>query len=339
MWADGSTSLPSSAGTDPPSAEHRQKHLSIVSFDQHDEAMLLEGGHISPESDTESASLSSSGDLCSEEQDHGYATVGRKLEGSQDLEEPGYANPIDALQEFFESNQKPLQSEDERTESPYQSMEEIRRLRELQQREDVGPGYHRIVADVEDNPGYSRPFDALLSIIEPLKVTTECSRKSLNVSPLPWQRLASPAEKPPRSGTMKHPHPSEPDKKISEDTSLERKKTLIEDRLNFNGSPITTIKREEARHRSRSDGPTPEEVQHHSQDRGTEGGSPPNLERSKLLAREAEIKWKKMERAWSDSTIKPKTSPKPVHIRKMRSGQALVMPNSDVHTCKKHSTS
>ena len=130
----------------------------------------------------------------------GYANVvasGNGIESSLDSEsdEDGYANPIDALHTFLDTRQ----GDGEGGGGPYQTIEEVRRMRELQiqerQRVDSSSSDSgRQSMLIDDNPGYSRPFDALMGYLEPFKVTPEVplSSRKLNISPLPWQRGVSP---------------------------------------------------------------------------------------------------------------------------------------------------
>ena len=185
-----------------------------MSLDQHQEAKVLEAGG-GPDS--------SSSEDCTVENAKGpdYAMVlirsGSSVSESQESDDGGYANPIDALRQCFDSSQNLLEgggggeqgatgngsgeeggrekegvgdgAEGRGHEAPHQSFDVIRKLRELQ----IQAG-KEMSSGAPDNPVYSRPFDALIGVAEPLKVTPDSSRRKLNISPLPWQRTGSPSE-------------------------------------------------------------------------------------------------------------------------------------------------
>ena len=205
----------------------KRKHLSTTSLDeQHQEGKALKVGE--PDS--------SSSEDCTMENTKGpeYAMVRIRsrssVSESQESDDGGYANPIDALRQCFDSGQNLLEGggggvgDDEGGEEqgasdgsgeeggrekegvgdgvegrnrrpPHQSSDDnIRKLRELQIQGKESSG------NASDNPVYSRPFDALFGVAEPLKVTPDASRRKLNISPLPWQRTNSSSEpKVPRS--------------------------------------------------------------------------------------------------------------------------------------------
>lgn len=350
--------------------------MSTVSLDQHHEATLLEAS-----SEPGSTTYSSSEDLGDTEGGYAYAKVNHSglsssssLGDSQDSEDSGYANPVDAIQQYLEWQRQQQEggSNGDRI-NPYQSFEEIRRMRELQiqERERKESMNSKPIQRVpsngayEDNPGYSRPFDALLGASGPLKVTPEVSKKKLSVSPLPWQRTASPtgegASKSPlfdrrrgntfSNGTIRSPsndsisstggtsgnegggREQKLQKQPSEEQSsldrlpTEQRKISGSDQPNVNGSPDLKV----MRLRSQSDSPTLEDV--HSECRPTEGARKHQYgsHSPRVKPRAAPL-----ERTVSDgSMLKMKPKIKPEIVTKLRSGQARVLTGSDA---KKYTT-
>ena len=95
--------------------------------------------------------------------------------------ESGYADPIDALKKYYESqNQTP--SDVSSLDIPYQSLSEIQRIRRAQMTK-VNSG--------EEDPTYSRPFDCLIGLPAPVKVRGEINSKRF-ISPLALQRHSTP---------------------------------------------------------------------------------------------------------------------------------------------------
>ena len=200
----------------------QQKHLSTASLDRHYEAKVLDESLAQPNHEEGGPDSTFNSNLNVE--DPGYAMVfthnGSSVSESQESDDDGYVNPIDAIQQYFDSNQQLVEDGnateawgttgegmDEEvvgsggegliSEPSYQSFEDIRKLRELQIQEREEKEMSGVAPD---NSGYSRPFDALFGVAEPLKVTPDASRRKLNISPLPWQRTVSPSEvKMPRS--------------------------------------------------------------------------------------------------------------------------------------------
>lgn len=193
------------------------------------------------DSETTSAQYSSSEDLevVAGEIDPGYARVNiRPLGGpsptrtcSQDSDESGgYANPVDALNFPSDVVQKRISVgpatvpedkvcdfSEEPSNSPYQSVEDVRKMRELQNHQrqqmrhssknrshSVSPNTSRTNLQqnedenssqanyCDDNPGYSRPFDALGSMSR-VKMSTENLTKKPPFAPAPpvMRRTAS----------------------------------------------------------------------------------------------------------------------------------------------------
>lgn len=201
------------------------------------------------DSETASAQFSSSEDLevvAAGEVDPGYAQVNiRPLSGpsppvgasSQDSEESGgYANPVDALnlpseviQKRFSMGPASLLSEERSSglseaqkNSPYQSVEDVRKMRELQnhqrqqmkQQNQINQRSHSVSPNTsrtslhgqqqqqeenneqvnyyDDNPGYSRPFDALSGLPRTKMTMDKNSKVSFTPPPpLPMRRTTS----------------------------------------------------------------------------------------------------------------------------------------------------
>ena len=113
--------------------------------------------------------------------------------------EPGYAEPADVVPNYLDQANVGNRSD---SSSPYESVEDIRRMREIQnkrkrqqphktERNDSPSGDETGQTSPNDegnSGGYSRPFDALTGIPNPLKVTTDSQNKKLNISPIPWQQ-------------------------------------------------------------------------------------------------------------------------------------------------------
>ena len=145
-------------------------------------------------------------DLEVDDMESGYATVltagteiGNGLESDSDSDEDGYADPIDAIHLFLDAQHPVSEGGEGDGNRPYQTIEEVRRLRELQMLErqrnnssSTDSGHQSMLFD--EVPGYSRPFDALSETSEPIKVTPEVplSSQKLSLSPLPWQQGVSP---------------------------------------------------------------------------------------------------------------------------------------------------
>lgn len=182
------------------------------------------------DSETTSAQYSSSEDLetvAVGEVDPGYAMVNiiprggpsPISTGSQDSgEASGYANPLDAVNLPSEVIQKRLSMgptvvaeekisdfTEAQQSSPYQSVEDVRKMREIQQRQQLkqthGQRSHSVSPNAshtnlqqedgggqvnyyDNNPGYSRPFDAL-SGVSPFKVSSDNIVKKLHSTPVP----------------------------------------------------------------------------------------------------------------------------------------------------------
>jgi len=193
-------------------AQNKRKHLSTISIDQHHEAILLDESLSATsqlsESKPDSIPLCSMEDLELHDMEPGYATVltpetemgnGLESDSESDSDEDGYADPIDAIHLFLDTQQLGGEGGEGDGNRPYQTIEEVRRLRELQllerQRNNSGStdsGHQSMLFD--EVPGYSRPFDALREASEPIKVTPEMplSSQKLNLSSLPWQQGVSP---------------------------------------------------------------------------------------------------------------------------------------------------
>ena len=145
-------------------------------------------------------------DLEVDDMESGYATVltaetemGNGLESDSDSDENGYADPIDAIHLFLDTQHPGSESGEGDGNRPYQTIEEVRRLRELQMLErqrnnssSTDSGHQSMLFD--EVPGYSRPFDSLGETSEPIKITPEValSSQKLSLSPLPWQQGVSP---------------------------------------------------------------------------------------------------------------------------------------------------
>ena len=191
-------------------AQNKQKHLSTISIDQHHEAILLDESQSAASQQSgsrpDSTPLCSMEDLEVDDMESGYATVliagtemGNGLESDSDSDEDGYADPIDAIHLFLDTQQPGSEGGEGDSNRPYQTIEEVRRLRELQLLErqrnnssSTDSGHQSMLFD--EVPGYSRPFDALSETSELIKVTPEVplSSQKLSLSPLPWQQGVSP---------------------------------------------------------------------------------------------------------------------------------------------------
>ena len=222
----------SCAADSPP---HDVKHSRNLSLDRKLDQGLFEQTlkHSRPlesttDSETASAHFSSSEDLevAVGEVEHAYARVNiRPLSGSAPIRHDsselggGYANPMDAVNLPSDVIQKrlsmgPAAALDERVSdlredkhsSPYQSVEDVRKMRELQNHHrqqlrqssknrshSVSPNTSQLnlqhqqeeeINYYDDNPGYSRPFDALSGGTH-MKVSMENLSKKLPFAPLP----------------------------------------------------------------------------------------------------------------------------------------------------------
>ena len=96
--------------------------------------------------------------------------------------ESGYADPIDALRKYYESQNTPPADDVSSLDTPYQSLAEIQKLRQAQMSK---------ASSYDDDPTYSRPFDCLIGLPTPLKVRAENTTKKI-VSPLAIQRQSTP---------------------------------------------------------------------------------------------------------------------------------------------------
>ena len=104
--------------------------------------------------------------------------------------DPGYADPVDAVREYLASQGR-NGGNVVVTEPPYQTLEEIQRARLMrilpqEQRDAEGGG------GGGEEPTYSRPFDCLLGLSNPVRVTSVSSQQHLSVFPLAFRRTASP---------------------------------------------------------------------------------------------------------------------------------------------------
>lgn len=220
------------------------------------------------DSETASAQFSSSEDLevvAAGEVDPGYARVNiRPLSGtgpvvpasSHDSEEcGGYANPVDALnfpseviEKRFSMGPAALLSEDkpstglseEQKNSPYQSVEDVRKMRELQNHQrhqmkqqnqsnqrshSVSPNTSRTnlhsqllqqqqqeansneqVNYYDDNPGYSRPFDALSGLPHTKMTVDKNSKVPFTPLPPPAMRRTASGDRPGKERSAKSLH-------------------------------------------------------------------------------------------------------------------------------------
>ena len=95
--------------------------------------------------------------------------------------ESGYADPIDALRKYYESHTPP-NSDMSSLDAPYQHVSVVQKLREAQMSK---------VSNYDDDPTYSRPFDCLVGLPNPLKVRGETAPKKI-ISPLVLQRHSTP---------------------------------------------------------------------------------------------------------------------------------------------------
>ncbi len=96
--------------------------------------------------------------------------------------ESGYADPIDALRKYYESHNTPPNSDMSSLDAPYQHVSVVQKLREAQMSK---------VSNYDDDPTYSRPFDCLVGLPNPLKVRGETAPKKI-LSPLVLQRHSTP---------------------------------------------------------------------------------------------------------------------------------------------------
>ena len=224
------------------------KHCRNSSLDQSRQTFEQTLKHSRPldsttDSETASAQFSSSEDLevvIGEVVDPGYARVNiRPLSGpnpvspsSQDSEESGgYANPVDALNLPSEvikkrfsmgpvclSEKKTIGFTEEQKSSPYQSVEDVRKMRDFQnhQRQQLkknNSGSQRSLSAspntsrsnlqqlqhqnddqvnyYDDNPGYSRPFDALSGLPHTKMTMDKNSKVSFTPLPPPMRRTTS----------------------------------------------------------------------------------------------------------------------------------------------------
>ena len=95
--------------------------------------------------------------------------------------ESGYADPIDALRKYYES-QTLSPSDVSSLDAPYQSVAHVQRLKQAQMNKAVS---------YDEDPTYSRPFDCLIGLPTPLKVRAETTTRK-NISPLALQRQSTP---------------------------------------------------------------------------------------------------------------------------------------------------
>lgn len=86
----------------------------------------------------------------------------------------GYADPIDTLRKYYNSQSK------SESDPPYQSLEEIQRIRQAQMNR---------IEESHDDPAYSRPFDCLIGLPGPVKVKGEMQKM---YTPLSVRRVSSP---------------------------------------------------------------------------------------------------------------------------------------------------
>ena len=244
---------PLTADTPPNEVKH-SRNLSLDRNRQIFEQTLKHGRPLESTTDSETASaqFSSSEDLevVVGEVDPGYAQVNiRPLSGpspisacSQDSEESGgYANPVDALNLPSEVIQKrfsmgPATLPEDRIirghseaqqNSPYQSVEDVRKMRELQNHQrqqlkqnhnnqrshSISPNTSRTnlqqqqqqqeddqVNYYDDNPGYSRPFDALSGLP---RTRTTVDNPTKNSNKVPFTPLPPPVMR--RTGSGDRP--------------------------------------------------------------------------------------------------------------------------------------
>ena len=91
---------------------------------------------------------------------HGYDRM-KQTDSHSSWSESGYADPIDALKSYYNSggHQGGMVNE-----SPYQSLSEIQRVRQQQLER---------IEQSQNDPTYSRPFDSLVGLREPVKIKGE----------------------------------------------------------------------------------------------------------------------------------------------------------------------
>ena len=108
--------------------------------------------------------------------------------------DPGYADPIDALREYYSSQAQKgagmpedVSNGPEISDPPYQTLAQIQERRRWQVLQDT-------TQNPEDDPTYSKPFDCLVGLAAPIRVTSETSAPSrkLSISPLAMHRTISP---------------------------------------------------------------------------------------------------------------------------------------------------
>ena len=104
-------------------------------------------------------------------------------EGHDSGSDSGYADPIDAVREYYAAQGREVGNVVV-TEPPYQTLEEIQQARLMQIQENVNTG--------GEDPTYSRPIDCLMGLSNPVKVTAVSSQQQLSVFPLAFRRTASP---------------------------------------------------------------------------------------------------------------------------------------------------
>ena len=128
-----------------------------------------------------------------------------------------YANPVDAVKIAKRKHKQETERRGERLHndvesSPYQTVEEVRKMREkqikqrMQEKSLNSDGSHdssQGTCPVDDEAGYSMPFDALAGGC-PLKVTSDSSIKKLNATPLAWKRTGSGDKRKERSAKYLH---------------------------------------------------------------------------------------------------------------------------------------
>ena len=150
---------------------------------------------------------------------------------TSDVENPGgsefesdYADPIDALRRYYESNPS---GDSSSLDVPYQSVSEVQKLKQAQMSR---------VGSYDDDPTYSRPFDCLIGLPNPVRVRGEMLPKKL-ISPLATQRHSTPDF--PVSLTERHPmkRRSHPNHRISRKPLQKSSRSSSEDNLSSSPSP------------------------------------------------------------------------------------------------------
>lgn len=168
------------------SSSSEKKHLSVISIEEHNEATILEDACFDVGEGTSPKE---------------FGDIERLGSGSCESTGGDYADPIDALHDY-------MTGKDKAEEPPYATLEDIRKLRDIQIAAGAGtedhsdrrgdPGYaciHEVAqSNSEEESPYSRPFDCLDSNAEPVVVSSRGSHRHAHrcMSPLTLRRVLSP---------------------------------------------------------------------------------------------------------------------------------------------------